>query len=202
MREVGVLEPAERQELAVDLRLLVAQDSWPLTFLQNLRDQFRTPEPVSTGADAGEFWADVFVRRGVPWSRFVQSAIYHALAIAFIWAGSRFLALQPRPVPPPAFTHSDVVFYAPAEYLPPLDTRQSSPPPTQKSDPEYAAQPIISLPPEADNRSQTIVTPPQIRLHANVAVPNIVSWNEPAALPIAPAPLVPASDLARIAPRI
>lgn len=202
MREAGVLEPAERQEPTVELRLLVARDSWSRNFLQNFREQFRAVEPVSTGADAGEIWADVFVKRGVPWTRFLQSGIYHALAIAVIWAGSRFVALQPRPAPKAEFTHSDVVFYAPAEYLPPLDTRQPAPARRQTSDPEYAAQPIISLPPAADNRSQTIVTPPQIRLRENVAVPNIVSWNEHAALPIAPAPLVPASELTRLAPQI
>ena len=202
MQETGVLEPAERQELGGDLRLLVPRDSWAGNFLQNFREQFRAAEPVAGDGDPGEFWADVFVRRGFPWPGFLQSSACHALAIAVIWAGSRFLALQPRPVPPPAFTHADVVFYAPSEYLPPLDTRQPALPKQQKSDPEYAAQPIISLPPEADNRSQTIVTPPQIRLRQNVSLPNLVSWNEREALPIAPAPLVPASERTRIAPRM
>lgn len=202
MREAGILEPAERQERSDDLRLLVARDSWSRTFLQNFREQFRSGEPASIDAGAGEFWADVFVKRSVPWTRFLQSGVCHALALAVILVGSRFAALQPRPAPKPEFTRSDVVFYAPAEYLPPLDTRHAAPARRQKSDPEYAAQPIISLPPQADNRSQTVVTPPQIRLRENVAVPNIVSWNERAALPIAPVPLVPASELTRIAPQM
>ena len=202
MQETGVLEPAERQELGGDLRLLVPRDSWAENFLQNFREQFRAAEPVAGDGDAGEFWADVFVRRELPWARFLQSAVYHALAIGLIWAGSRFLALQPQSTPRPAFTHADVIFYAPSEYLPPLDTRQPALPKRQKSDPEYAAQPIISLPPEAENRAQTIVTPPQLRLRENVPLPNVVSWNDRAALPIAPAPLVPASERTRLAPQM
>ncbi len=152
------------------------------------------------------FWPDVFVDRGLPWRRFAQSGAYHILALVFIWAGSRFLALQPNPAPQPAFTHADVVYYTPSEYLPPLDTRRSSSMPARKADPEYSAQPIISVPPEADNRSQTIVTPPNITLQRDVAMPNIVSLFEKMPgnpqMPIRPAPVVPASEISRLAPRM
>ena len=43
-----------------------------------------------------------------------------------ILVGSRFLALQPRVTAVPTFNHADVVYYAPTEYLPPLDTRRST----------------------------------------------------------------------------
>src|SRR5208282_955584 len=38
-----------------------------------------------------------------------------------------------------------------------------------------AKQPILSVPPEADNRSQTIVVPPDLKLDHDVALPNIVA---------------------------
>jgi TonB family protein len=93
-----------------------------------------------------------------------------------------------------------VVYYSPSEYLPPLDTRRSNSIQERKADPEFSAQPIISVPPEADNHLQTIVTPPKIQLERDVALPNTVAWSDRPRMPIAPAPLVPASEISRLAP--
>jgi TonB family protein len=59
--------------------------------------------------------------------------------------------------------------------LPPLDTGAPEAPKTQKGDPAYAKQPILSVPREADNRSQTIVVPPDLKLSRDVAMPNIIA---------------------------
>jgi TonB family protein len=115
---------------------------------------------------------------------------------------SRFLALHPQPLPPSTFDHAQVIYYQPAEYLPPLDTRSSSAAHPQTADPEFSRQPIISVPLEADNHSQTIVSPPKIKLQHDVLLPNIVAWSDRPQLPIAPAPLVPASSLTRLTPQI
>ncbi|MFZ0300720.1 MAG: hypothetical protein WAM13_20395, partial [Candidatus Sulfotelmatobacter sp.] len=177
-------------------------------FLQNLRELFRKPERGRLRLDSAgaNFWPDVFVDRELPWGRFAQSGTYHVLALVLIWAGSRFLAMQPHPVSLPAFTHADVVYYTPSEYLPPLDTRRSTSTRARNVDPEYSAQPIISVPPEADNRSQTIVTPPNIKLQRDVAMPNVVSLLEKMPgnpqMPIRPAPVVPASEISRLAPQV
>jgi TonB family protein len=107
---------------------------------------------------------------------------------------------------PAAFTHADVVYYSPSEYLPPLDTRRLDSTLARQADPEYSAQPIISVPPEADNRAQTIVTPPSIQLHNDVPLPNVVALLEKMPgdprMPIGPAPAVPASEISRITPRM
>jgi TonB family protein len=66
-------------------------------------------------------------------------------------------------------------------------------------------QPIISVPAEADNRSQTIVAPPSVKLKRDVALPNIVAWSDKAEKPqleIPAAPLTLAADLSRIAPQV
>ena len=115
------------------------------------------------------------VHRGLPWNGFLDSVAVHVLALAVIWVGSRFLGPEPQAKSQPAFTHADIVFYTPSEYLPPLDTRRSDSAPAREADPEYSTQPIISLPPEADNRSQTIVTPPNIQLRHDVPLPNVVA---------------------------
>ncbi|MGA2374780.1 MAG: energy transducer TonB [Candidatus Sulfotelmatobacter sp.] len=204
----GSLQEAQTEPSAPELTLLIASEPRSRVFLQNLRDLFRQPEstPLRPESAPAAFWTDVFVDRGLPWRRFGQSSAYHVLALVLIWAGSRFLALQPHAASQPAFTHTDVVYYTPSEYLPPLDTRRSASTRARKADPEYSAQPIISVPPEADNRSQTIVTPPSIKLQRDVAMPNVVSLLEKMPgnpqMPIRPAPVVPASEISRLAPRM
>jgi TonB family protein len=197
-----VLEETEFE--TPELRLLIAPEPWPLIFLQNLRGLFRMGEtaPLHLQSEPAAFWTDVFVERSLPWRRFLESGGYHILALAAIWAGSRFLALQPHAVPQTTFTHADVVYYTPSEYLPPLDTRRSTSAHAQKADPELSAQPIISVPPEADNRSQTVVTAPNVRLQRDVVLPNTVAWSDKPLMPIAPAPVVLASETSRLAPRM
>jgi TonB family protein len=75
----------------------------------------------------------------------------------------------------------------------------------KKADPEFSRQPIISVPPEADNRSQTIVAPPNVKLKHDIALPNIVAWSDNVQKPrldIPPVPLTPAAEITRIAPRL
>ncbi len=196
------IEIVETQPPMQDLRLLVVPDPWLGNFFRNLGAVFSASKPIAIDGDAGAFWPDVFVHRGLPWWRFLQSGVYHLVVVFVIWVGSRFLALQPQAFPKPVFTHSDVLTYSPSEYLPPIDTRHATPAPAQKADPELSAQPIISLPPEAENHSQTIVTAPKIKLHRDVPLPNVVAWSEEPQIPIAPAPVVLASETSRLAPKI
>jgi TonB family protein len=204
MREGGTLELVETEAPVADLRLLVAPDPWFRVFLQNLGDLLRRrePAPLQLQSAPADFWPDVFVDRRLPWPRFMQSGGYHILALAIILAGSHFLALQPHVTAVPTFTHADVVYYTPTEYLPPLDTRRLSAERAQKADPEFSAQPIISLPREANNHSQTVVTAPNIQLKNDVAMPNTVAWSDKPRMPIAPAPVVMASEISRMAPRM
>jgi len=84
------------------------------------------------------------------------------------------------------FHASDVVYYDASEYLAPLNTGGTQAQLPKKGEPEHAEQPIISVPPEADNRAQTIVTPPKLKLDRDVPLPNIVAWARPkAAIPAA-----------------
>ncbi len=198
------LEEPEAPAGIPQLRLVVRLDPRLPAFFNNLWELIRPSAPVSldlTYAPA-PFWPDVFVARGLPWRRFFQSGAYHVSVLALLWAASHFLAFAPQAVAHPVISHEDVIYYTPSEYLPPLDTRvaQSSPP--AKADPEYAPQPIISVPPEADNRSQTIVTPPNVKLNRDVPLPNVVAWADQPDLPIGPPPLVPASSITRLAPRV
>ncbi len=196
---------------APDLRLLVERPAWPRVFFGNLRDLVlpRRLPPIELQSAPAPFWHDVFVTGRLPWNRFLQSGAYHVFAFALLVGFTRFFALQPEVVAMPVFDHAQVIYYEPSEYLPPLDTRSAEAAQPVKADPEFSRQAIISLPPEADNRSQTIVTPPSVKLQRDVPLPNIVAWSEKMLdkmerprLAIPPVPLTPAADITRIAPQL
>lgn len=209
MREVlGPVPIIEIQpKIQTDLQLLVELPSRHWVFVNNLRDliRLRPLPPLQITSAPAAFWPDVFVKRGLPWRRFLESGGYHILALASLIFVSRFVAMHPQPAPRSTFDSAQVIYYQPDEYLPPLDTRptqRSEAAPARKSDPEFSRQDIISVPAEADNRSQTIVAAPNVKLNRDVPLPNIVAWSDKPQLPIAPAPLVPASSLARLSPQL
>jgi TonB family protein len=192
---------------------LVELDPWPRVFFGNLRDLvFRRLPQLHLESSPAAFWSDVFVQRRMPWVRFFESVGYHILALAALIFFPRFSGPLPLPHAIPAFDHAQVISYQPVEYLPPLDTRRPEAGRAQAADPELSRQPIISLPPEADNRSQTIVAPPTVKLKRDVALPNFVSWfnetwsdknsSQRPQLAVAPPPVVLASSLTRIAPEV
>jgi len=163
-------------------RLLVALEPWHKVFLRNLKDLlwFRRKAPLVLVSRPASFWPDVFVPSQVPWSRFLQSTVMHLGAIAALWGWARFAPdlwpQRPQIVQRNVFHSSDVVYYDASEYLAPLNTGGTQSQLPKKGEPEHAEQPIISVPPEADNRSQTIVTPPKLKLDHEVSLPNIVAW--------------------------
>ncbi|PYX25853.1 MAG: hypothetical protein DMG87_00960, partial [Acidobacteria bacterium] len=179
-------------------------EPWGRQFLRNIRDLFSSPGEVEISSAPAEFWTDVFVASGLPWWKFGQSTIYHITVIALLW-GAVQLWPQPRILNQPVLTKDEVISYSPSEYLPPLDTGDRQIQQEEKGEPEYAPQPIISVPPEADNRTQTIVTPPDIKLSHDVPLPNVVSWTQmPGPVPLAARAVaemnLPASPMSVVAP--
>src|ERR1700740_33677 len=107
----GLLQEAEPELAPPELILLISPEPWSQKFFQNLRGLFRRqPRDLHLEYAPADFWPDVFVDRRLPWARFVQSAAYYALALAMIWAASRFLVLQPHITSQPAFNKADVVY--------------------------------------------------------------------------------------------
>jgi TonB family protein len=158
---------------------LVKLEPWPKVFLRNLSDLFwpRWKPPLEPSSPAGTFWPDVFVRSGLPWGSFLESALYHATVIAILAASAQLWPRGPQTADRVTFNRADVVYYQASEYLPPLDTGGGHVDLPQKSEPDYAPQAIISVPPEPDNRTQTIVTPYKLKLKRELALPNVISWS-------------------------
>jgi TonB family protein len=163
-----------------ELTLLPHLEPWGWNFLRNLRDTFllRGAPAVDITAPPGEFWPDVFVRRALPWRGFFESGFGHVVVIAGIWGLSSIWPTRPQLTPVHTFDRSQVIYFSPSEYLPPLETGDVKPSESRQPDPEYAKQPILSVPPEADNHRQTIVSPPEVRLSQDIATPNIVAWGD------------------------
>jgi TonB family protein len=156
---------------------LVELEPWRKVFLGNLASQFsyrRRPRLRLVSAP-GRFWPDVFVASSLPWRRFFESVCYHVVVIAALLALPRFLPQPSQMVDRPVFSKDEVVYYNASEYLPPLDTGGPKIHLARKGEPAHAKQPILSVPPDADNHTQTIVAPPQIRLNQEVPLPNVVA---------------------------
>lgn len=177
--------------------LLVALEPWHRVFLRNLRDLLwrRRRAPLELVSRPASFWEDVFVPTRLPWNRFLQSVVVHLVVIAGLWEWTWLAAVlwpqRPQIVQRNVFHVSDVVYYDASEYLAPLNTGGTQVQLPKKGEPEHAEQPIISVPPEADNRAQTIVTPPKLKLDRDVPLPNIVAWARPKA--VIPAAVMAAS---------
>lgn len=202
-----VLPVDETPDAAPIPRLVWELPSRQRVFFENLRDLVFRRRLARVGDESApaEFWTDVFVKRGLPWRRFLESGAYHAAAIAAVVLLSHLFAMQPRLAPAAPFDHSQVIYYQPSEYLPPLDTRSEASAQAQKADPAFSPQTIISVPREADNTHQTIVTPPNIQLKHDVAMPNIVAWSKTVQNPrlaIPEAPVTPAAEITRLAPAL
>jgi TonB family protein len=157
---------------------LVRVDPWHKTFGRNLRDLIlrKQPAPLRLVSRPGTFWDDVFVVSPLPWRRFGESVVAHGALIAILLSTSLLWPPGTHIVEPARFHSSDVITYSAPEYLRPLNTGGAKARLPQKADPAYAPQPIISVPPEPDNRRQTIVAPPQLKLDHDVALPNVVAW--------------------------
>src|SRR5579862_8422351 len=101
---------------------LVNLEPWHRIFLDNLRDLFRPQRatPFQVSSRPGSFWPDVFVTSRLPWNRFAQSAACHVAFVALLWGSARLWPRAPQVLDRPVFNRSDVIYYTPSEYLPPL----------------------------------------------------------------------------------
>ncbi len=160
--------------------LLVELEPWGRAFVRNLADTVlrRQPPALRISSPPAPFWPDVFVTRRLPWAAFAESLLYHGIVLALAWGVSTLLPPPPHVTQARRFDPADVIYYSPSEYLPPLDTGKSQAAKAHLGDPVFAKQPILSVPPEADNHHQTIVTPPDIKLSHDVETPNIVAWGD------------------------
>ena len=156
-------------------------------FWRNLTDliQRREPAPVETTSQPMPVPEETFIRTGLGARHYLESYGYHALLIVLIYFFSTSAWFN-RPVQLPSpYENTTVDHYALSEYLPPINTGPRGEAKPRKGEPKLAKQEILSVPPNADNNHQTIVTPPNVKLNHDVPLPNIVAWTNIPGQPIA-----------------
>jgi len=177
------------------VKLLVEHDPASPEFRRGVRQALRPKSTAQLRGIERNVWKDVFVQQTLPWDGFLQSAVLHFIAIDLLLLLSVAWIRERKILAPTAFERSAVITYSPEEYLPPLDTGKTEVPKPQTGEPAFAKQPILSVPREADNRSQTIVVPPNVKLDHDVPLPNIVAMG-------AVAPIVPLKAAGSLANRV
>jgi protein TonB len=171
--------------------LLPAIEPWRAVFFRNLKDflLFRDwPRPLDRRPYEG--WRAAYVFTAPSWTRIRESWWGHALVavVTFALCTSPFFIHPVKVVSP--FEHAHIQYYPVSEYLPPINSAAPRPHSNKTADPVYAKQEIISVRPEADNHSQTIITPPKVRLQHDVPLPNMAVWTADPVAPTVAAPSV------------
>jgi TonB family protein len=166
----------------------VELEPWGKTFWKNLGDLLlrRDPPSVRLAFAPGTFWKDVLVPSPLPTRGLGQSTAGHALVLALLF-GLSTISLARRNAPVAALPERTITYYDVSDYLPALNSGSAPAKVAKKGQPEHNKQPIISLPPNPDNFSQTIVDPTTTRiLPQDVPLPNMVIWTPvPARMPVA-----------------
>jgi len=185
--------------------LAVQWTPWFGSFVENVRDLFRPePPPLYLTSKPGKFWPDVFVDKRLPAAPFLESFGGHATFVLLVWIITFAFIGQPKVVDASKQQTAKLTAYDVSEYLPPLSSGSAPAPVAKKGDPEFARQPIVSMPPKPDNRMQTIVDPmnPKLLTH-DLKIPNIVVWTPvPAAIPVVAAVRGSALRMPNLAPEI
>ena len=123
---LGLIEPTidPVAKLVAPPTFLVIRDPWHRIFFSNLTDLFwnRRSPAIDLSSPPGAFWPDVFVKSRLPWNGFLESGIYHVIVALLLLGVPGFWPQRPRVLDRPVFNSADVVYYSPAEYLPPIDT--------------------------------------------------------------------------------
>ena len=168
--------------------LLWNLEPWGRVFLRNLGDWLlrREPPPVETTAQPVPLRPNYFIRTGIDGERFFESYAGHVAFITAVYILCTIPLFRHAPRLQSPFENTKIEYHPVSEYLPPIQTGNRAGMKPRKGAPKLAKQEILSVPPEPDNNHQTIVTPPNIKLKQDVALPNIVAWSPvPAAQPIA-----------------
>jgi hypothetical protein len=170
------------------LRLLVEWEPRRRVFFRNLADLLwsrRIPYAPITSRPA-PFWNDVFVPSGVPWFRFLESMLWHALLlILLIWGQSR-VWVSVELFPKRNAAHRSITYYPPAPSFRAAEGRAPKARPRSPVKNASVHPPAHQAPmPVTPEHKPSLVTPPDIK-QATATLPNLPG-------PHAVTPMVPFS---------
>lgn len=113
-------------------KLLLELEPAYRVFFANLLDTllFRPAPRVLTTSRPGKFWPDVFVKPEMPWWGFLESMLWHMLAVAGIWSISQGVALRNQPFQRPSPRRTYISYYRPSPTFPVAGARAPRPQPS------------------------------------------------------------------------
>ena len=100
-------------------KLLVHMEPAHRVFFGNVAYLFRSTPPPVHPSKAAPFWTDVFVHSPLPWWRFFESLLWHALAIAALVSLSKYWTPHEHLIQQ-AISRSQVTYYTPSTSFPAL----------------------------------------------------------------------------------
>ena len=163
------------------LKLLVELEPAHRVFLRNLYDTLRSIPPRAHEFRSLSFWREVFYYSGLPWRRFGQSLLGHAVVLALVLIVSQTWT-QDQPLRRSPFENTHLTYYKPDATYPAL---RGNPAPVQRASRKQidsARRGAIRVAPE---RAQAAMKAPDIKLKGP-ARPTIAALN----------PVLPAMPLA------
>ncbi len=178
-----IIEPGLHEAPSLSYEL----EPWGRVFRRNLGDFLLRREslPLELTSEPAPVPADIFVDKSLNWWRIAESYGGHVVFVAVVYFVSVSFFQKPIQLQSP-FQNTEISYYPVSEYLPPINTGHKGMAKPRTGQPKLAKQEILSVPPNPDNAHQTIVTPPQVKLNKDVALPNIVAWTAvPSTQPIA-----------------
>ena len=175
------IQPQTQLKNLPRLRLLVELEPAHRVFLRNLSDTLRSIPPRAHEFRSLSFWREVLFYSGLPWRRFGQSLLGHAVVLALVLIVSHSWT-QDQPLRRSPFENTHLTYYKPDGSYPAL---RGNPAPVQRASRKQidsARRGSIRVAPE---RAQAALKAPDIKLKGP-ARPNMAASN----------PVLPAMPLA------
>ena len=170
--------PPPRQKITPP-KLLVEREPAYRVFFCNLNDLVRPPRtaPLKLTSAPAPFWPDVFVPARLPWERFLQSMVVHAVMIMALGGLLEFWLSQRHTVQRMAFRKSEVIYFSPSEYLEALGRGKATLRAPRKGQAGVTLPPVIKVAREKGNHTQASTAPPALQLKPQVQLLRLVAWN-------------------------
>ena len=113
-------------------KLLLELEPAYRVFFGNLLDTLllRSAPSARVTSRPGQFWPDVFVDSEMPWWGFLESMLWHMLAMAGIWSISQGIALRNQPFQRPSPRRTYISYYRPSPTFPVAGARPPRPQPS------------------------------------------------------------------------
>ena len=166
-------------------KLLLELEPAGHVFFRNLTDTLlRREAPVVYGVSRPELlWNDIFVDSAMPWKRFLQSVLWHLVALIAVWNLSQGWATSEQILRRRTISHNSYVsYYQPPSSFPTAGSHRPVARAVSRAGSRSAPRPALLV---RTGSSQPAIAPPTVKLTPRGRL-SLVAWKP--GLPLAPRP--------------